>query len=309
MRGHGATLTQGAPPNVATHPRLTVAFCHTPNPTEGSLDDIIDRVGATAFHIAYIRAMEKTLPDALFDDPYAHHFHHEGTARQMEQYKKFAIFLLCIRLRTRWGDDLVKRELDKGTKQVVTLGAGFDCRALRLARPGVTFYDVDRDEVLAFTAERLEAAGVEPKAVRVAADYSSPKFVDALVAAGVNPSRRTLFLWEGNTFYLPSAVVQQVPKNIAAGFKEPVIAFDYFGSAIIEARSSSPTLVRVVDVLKSIGAPWKGSIDDLGAFASNVGLKVLDDQPVRALAAQYMPKMNLGPDTNSEVGFGVLGRA
>lgn len=273
------------------------------------MDDLIDRVGATAFHIAYIRAMEKTLPDALFEDPYAPHFHHAATAQQMEQFKKFAIFLLCIRLRTRWGDDLVKRELDNGTKQVVTLGAGFDSRALRFARPGVTFYDLDQDEVLAFKAERFKAGGVEPKAVPVVANYSAPSFVDALVAAGVNPSGRTLFLWEGNTFYLPNALIQQVPKTISARFKDPVIAFDYFGSAIIEGRSASPTMVRCVPILKSIGAPWKGSIDDLGAFASNVGLKVLDDQPVRALAAQYLPKLNLGPDTNSEIGFGVIGRA
>jgi len=273
------------------------------------MDDLVDRVGATALHIAHIRAAEQARPDALFHDPYAHHFHHGPTAEQMENFQRVRIFITCIRVRTRWGDELVKRELDRGTTQVITLGAGFDCRGLRLARPGVTFLDVDRAEVLAFKAERLTAAGVKQGAVAVAADYTAPGLIEALVTAGLDPSRRTLVLWEGNSFYLPTPVVTQVLKTLSSGLREPHIAFDYFGSAIIEGRSASPEMAYSVGILKRLGSPWQGWVDNLKAVASEVGLAVAEDRPVRALASEYLPHLDLGADADAEVGFGVLARA
>ena len=274
------------------------------------MDNLIDRVASTAFLISHIRAAEEGQPEPLFHDPYAQYFHHEPTAQRIAQFgARVPIFFTCLRVRTRWGDDLVSQELDRGTTQVVTLGAGFDCRALRFGRPGVTFFEVDRAEVLAFKAGRLADAGVEPAAVAVAADYTTWDLIDGLVAAGLDPTRRTLILWEGNTYYLPPEQVIGVLDILSSGLREPHIAFDYFGSAIIEGRSASPTMGFFSNALKKMGAPWQGWIDNLREVASAVDLAVVDDRPVRALASRYVPQLDLGADLDVEMGFGVLAPA
>lgn len=43
----------------------------------------------------------------------------------------------CLAARTRFFDDAVVEALDEGLSQVGVIGAGYDSRAWRLARPGV----------------------------------------------------------------------------------------------------------------------------------------------------------------------------
>lgn len=268
----------------------------------------IDRIGYTAFLIAHIRAGEGARPDPIFEDPFAKHFHHETSARAMESYERFPIFLAIIRTRTRWGDEVLTRALDQGTTQVVTLGAGFDSRPLRFARPGVTYYEVDRAELLTFKAQRLAAHGLGTGAVSIAADYTDPGFGDALVAAGLDPAQPTLVLWEGNTYYLSPERNRQVLGTLAAALERPRIAFDRYESAIIEGRSASPGLRSAVAVMRGIGAPWIGWIDDLPALAAEVGLEVEQDRRLLGLHADFLPQRDLGPDAGAEMHFSVLRR-
>jgi methyltransferase (TIGR00027 family) len=106
-----------------------------------------------------MRAMGAFLPDRLrlVDDPYGLRFAQGArvlesrratrlartTARfWMKGYvRRFAVYM---QLRTRAIDDDVARFVQQGGRQVVLLGAGFDCRAWRLAAlAGATVYEVD----------------------------------------------------------------------------------------------------------------------------------------------------------------------
>jgi methyltransferase (TIGR00027 family) len=227
----------------------------------------------------------------------------------MPGFERMVIFPLVIRARTRWGDDLVKKHLAEGTTQVVTLGAGFDCRALRFARPGVTFYEVDRAELLAFKAKRLQAGGVQPVAIPVHADYTAADVVDALSAAGLDRARRTLVLWEGNTYYLPNQENERVLRTLAAGLADVLIAFDYFGPEIIDGRSASPGLRQAVAALQRLGAPWQGHFDDLSAVAAKLGLAIVENRRHHEIHADYLPHQDLGDDAGAEVSFALLRRS
>jgi O-methyltransferase involved in polyketide biosynthesis len=50
--------------------------------------------------------------------------------------------------------------IDRGVKQVVILGAGYDGRALRFRTPGVRFFEVDHPATQIDKLRRLAALGV-----------------------------------------------------------------------------------------------------------------------------------------------------
>ena len=178
-------------------------------------------VSDTAQPIAWVRARESALPaaDRLFDDPYARLFAGTGaesdTARAM-----FSIpfFSTAVRLRTRYLDDAVRYALGLGYRQLVLLGAGFDCRGLRLpeiAAAGALVFEVDFPDQLDHKAQTLTAAGIPiPGHVRyVPCDFASPALDSELPAgltrAGFRPGAGTLFLWEGVVGYLDDGAVEQ----------------------------------------------------------------------------------------------------
>src|SRR3954470_461343 len=129
----------------------------------------IDSVGRTAFVISEVRAEEAGAEPRLFDDPYARYFSSpESKATFQVAQRLGSLFTGALRVRTRWFDDVVRREVERGVAQVVVLGGGMDCRALRFPRSGTRYFEVDAPGVLAFKGERLAAAGVAPGAVAVA---------------------------------------------------------------------------------------------------------------------------------------------
>jgi O-methyltransferase involved in polyketide biosynthesis len=100
--------------------------------------------------------------------------------------------------RTRFVDRVVVRALDDGIPQVVLAGAGYDGRALRYARPGVRWFDLDHPDTQRDMRARLARLGIaapgvgEPMLSALSADEA-----DALLAgagwqpdAGLDPAAR-----------------------------------------------------------------------------------------------------------------------
>ena len=109
-----------------------------------------------------------------------------------------------IHVRTRFFDDAIVRAIDNGIEQIVILGAGYDCRALRFRTPGVHFFEVDHPATQQDKRERLAAIGASTEGVTfVAADFTRPGLAATLAAAGHDESRRSQFLCEGVLRYLP----------------------------------------------------------------------------------------------------------
>jgi methyltransferase (TIGR00027 family) len=86
----------------------------------------------------------------------------------------------------------------------VTLGAGYDGRALRFRAPGVQFFEVDHPATQLDKRQRLEAVGAPIEhIVFVAADFTQPGLGAGLADAGHERDRTTLFICEGVLRYLP----------------------------------------------------------------------------------------------------------
>lgn len=170
----------------------------------------------TAAAIARVRSWEHLLPpeEQLFEDPYAHLFGGGDAAEEaVLLFLSAPIFRDHVRLRTRFIDDAVRAALAAGITQIVNLGVGFDCRTLRLpeiAEHGASVFEIDFAAQLERKVAILADAGISmpPFAHLVPADFSTDfatTLTADLVAAGFDPARPVVIVWEGVLSYLDDA--------------------------------------------------------------------------------------------------------
>lgn len=116
-----------------------------------------------------------------------------------------------VTARTRFFDGAVLEALGDGVDQVVTVGAGYDGRALRFRTPGATFFEVDHPHTQADKRERLEHLGISSDGiVFVPHDLGDGGLSPALAGAGHDAAAPTLFIAEGLLRYLPEPTVHEL---------------------------------------------------------------------------------------------------
>ena len=180
----------------------------------GTPAELTDTAGA----IARIRAAEGTLPadERLFDDPFARLFGGgPASAEVMARFLTAPFFREHVRLRTRFIDDVVRRALADGIRQIVLLAAGFDCRALRMAEiadAGAIVFEVDLAAQLEAKRAILRRAGIAlPGFVRLVAgdldDADASRLARDLGPGDFRPDLPTLFVCEGIVSYLRDATL------------------------------------------------------------------------------------------------------
>jgi len=108
--------------------------------------------------------------------------------------------------RTRFFDEAVTSALDSGIEQVAIIGAGYDSRAWRLARPAVRFYEVDHPATQRDKRRHAPRGGP----TFIAADLDTDRLSVLLPAAGFDTSRRAVFVVEGVTMFLSESAVRRV---------------------------------------------------------------------------------------------------
>jgi methyltransferase (TIGR00027 family) len=113
--------------------------------------------------------------------------------------------------RTSFFDRTVVGAIDRGVRQVVVGAAGYDGRAFRYAKPGVSWFEVDHPATQRDKLERLQRLGIAAPHVRfVEADFTRDQVADRLRAAGLEAGVPSLFLLEGVAVYLEPAVLETV---------------------------------------------------------------------------------------------------
>lgn len=100
--------------------------------------------------------------------------------------------------RTNFYDEAVRHAVDGGATQVVILGAGYDSRAWRLARPGVRFFEVDHPATQSDKRYRAPVGG--PAYIPV--DLEIDNLTATLKESGFSNSETTVYVAEGLLMYL-----------------------------------------------------------------------------------------------------------
>ena len=163
--------------------------------------------------------------------------------------------------RTRFFDQTVVGALRRGLDQVVTGAAGYDGRALRYAKPGVRWFEVDHPATQQDKRERLARLGLAAGKVRfVPADFThDPPIADLLREAGLDVGRRTLFLLEGVAVYLERPVLEAVLsqfRQVAGAGSRLAISVSLSGGGYDEAARA-----RFQAWVASMGEPARSTLD------------------------------------------------
>ncbi len=198
-----------------------------------------------------------------------------------------------------WHIDGILRDIAaNGVAQVVHVGAGLDSRPYRFGEdmPGVRFFEVDQPATLALKKARVRAVfGSLPGAVTyIPFDYRSDAFFSALGRAGFDPSRKTLFIWEGTTMLTDPKVVDETLRSIARRSAPGTeVVFDYVLDAVIRGDFGRYGGARYELVRSSVkGEPWKFGIGEgrSAEFVTRRGLDLVSDLGARELASRYLVK-------------------
>jgi len=183
--------------------------------------------------------------------------------------------------RTHRIDEFVRKELEAGATQLVVLGAGYDSRAYRfreLLGKGRAF-EVDAAATSARKRKKVRAVlGEVPAHVcYVPVDFERETMEGPLLAAGFDPAQRTVFTWEGVTFYLTAEAVAQVLGLVARrSGPESAIIFDYLFRSLVEGTSRAYGAEKSRAFVRRKGEPFTFGLDEgaVDTFLAGFGLRM-----------------------------------
>jgi methyltransferase (TIGR00027 family) len=202
--------------------------------TDNDTWDLATSVGATATMVAAARAIATRAKNPLVEDRFA-----EPLVRAVgvDFFTRWATGDLAtadldddesdwklehmpdaMAARTRFFDTFFREATRGGIRQAVILASGLDARAYRLDWPaGMTVFEVDQPQVIAFKSATLTDLGATPTAIRrtVAIDLRHD-WPTALVEAGFDRSQPTAWIAEGLFGYLPPEAQDRLLDNISA---------------------------------------------------------------------------------------------
>lgn len=262
----------------------------------------------TAEYVALFRAIESARPASsrLFHDEFAHLFLGPRMRRlfRMSQlpilgpavlryYDSRAGARSAAVARTCYIDDTLQSALKTGIQQVVILGAGYDCRAYRMAELSTCrVFEVDHPATLSRKRETLSLAlGRIPDHVQqVATDFNEESFHGEMIAAGFDPAQRTFVIWEGVTGYLTAAAVDTTLRWIAAAARCGELVFTYLHRNVLERPDAFGDLARIKRILDDSNEPWTFGFDpgELPAYLSARGFDLLEDLGADQFRARYL---------------------
>jgi len=269
----------------------------------------MDRSSRTAEHMAFFRALESQRPprQRLFNDPYAACFLSPGLGKALRVASipglGRAIPWLADLIvpgarssgiaRTRWIDDALVASLVKNIRQVVILGAGFDCRAFRIPKlRAARIFEVDHPQTFLTKRARL-ARFIEREPANlsfVQIDFNRQSLEEVLCQAGFEPAQRSIFLWEGVTNYLTPDAVTSVLRFVASCAAGSELIFTYVHRSALDHPASFPDAEKLLRSLEKIGEPWTFGLlpEEVSAFLQETGLRLRQDVGSCDYRAQFM---------------------
>jgi methyltransferase (TIGR00027 family) len=244
----------------------------------------------TAQFIALNRALGTLAPRVPgFSDPFAVQFLEEKWRKRVERTRAalekgartspYASWQRQMGTFNQFRTVILDRALASAmpVEQLVILGAGLDSRAWRLdSLKDTTVFEVDFPASQAWKRERAAAIPFQAKDVRfVAMDFQRDQLAPLLQGVGFVSSKRSFWLWEGVTMYLPPDVVSA---NLGA-----FAALSAPGSriALTYLRKKNGRIPRNI-ILALLGEPLRSAFepDELTQIAASHGWKRVQDSNI-----------------------------
>jgi methyltransferase (TIGR00027 family) len=282
-----------------------------------------DRPSLTAAGIAAARAIESEKPagERICYDPYARLF----LGRAFYAMTKFFVnigysewrgpgTMGFIVARERFIDDFLKSWLDEELEpftlaqpksgqtnfvQLVILGAGYDSRSYRFEgiKDRVKVFEVDHPATQAAKVEKLIKVLVHlPKYVTfVSIDFNTQSLDQRLGKCGYDETLKSLFIWQGVTYYLQAEAVDStlafVAQHSAPG---SVIIFDYIYTSLLDGTVRHGEVTRIQRYRRMTGEGLTFGIPEgeVEEFLQQRGFDQVKDTHSEELKEMYFKDVN-----------------
>jgi methyltransferase (TIGR00027 family) len=184
----------------------------------------------------------------------------------------------AIVARVRFIDEIVLQAVEEGLAQLVILGAGYDSRAYRMEgiKENTHVFEVDHPFTQQIKIQKLEEIlGEKPGYVTfVPLEFNKDDLKICLLGNGFDPAKRTLFVMEGLTFYLPAGTLDGILAFIAKECgPHNAIVFDYLPPSVIDGTSERPEAKSARMEVESYGEPYRFGLesDKVATFLAERG--------------------------------------
>jgi len=160
--------------------------------------------------------------------------------------------------RTAYIDTLFKKYLAENISQIVLLGAGYDTRPYRFhdSLSTTKIFEVDIQSTQKRKSEILQNINLTiPEQIAfVSLNFETDSLEEALLKAGFNSSAKTVYIWEGVTYYLTRDTVYNTLDFIRwRSSKGSIVCFDYLTEKIESMNAAEPyRFIIGKDELKSL---------------------------------------------------------
>jgi methyltransferase (TIGR00027 family) len=256
----------------------------------------------TALGIAVLRADESEKSERVCYDPYARQFIPGWFYHMMrffissgyaERRGKGVIGFLVAR--ERYIDDCLSNCLQSGIDQLVILGAGYDSRAYRF--PAIRTFEVDHPATQQVKLAKVrQIFGRLPENVTfVAIDFNRQSLADCLAANGYDPRTKTVFIWQGVTYYLDSDAVDGtlacIANHSAPGSS---VIFDYIDPALLARPSGHGEVkgMRRYSAMTGENLRFGIPVAEIEAYLTQRGFEQVQNVRSEELKARYFHGKN-----------------
>jgi methyltransferase (TIGR00027 family) len=247
----------------------------------------------TALMVAAYRARASRWDKPLFVDPWAETIagaEGEDIAKRLDA--RFPPMEVWLALRVAYLDRLVGLAVDRcSIRQVVILGAGYDTRAARLPRAGVTFFEVDHPATQTAKRERLASLAGYPveNARYVACNFEREDPIERLGASGFELAEPALVIWEGVVPYLTEAAVRATASRLASGLDpRSLVAFDFVGKRFADGAKLNEKDQQTRAYVGELGEPIRHGSDDILPLLYECGFRWVRSLDFNELALEML---------------------
>jgi methyltransferase (TIGR00027 family) len=272
----------------------------------------------TAALVTLYRAIESSRPAAtrLFDDPFAPLFL-EWRFRTALGLSRLPVIGAAIpwslvdghwagprgtvAVRTKYIDDCLVDALRHGAKQVVILGAGFDCRAYRIREITQSrVFEVDHPATQVTKKRRLRT--LRSYVTYVPIDFTAGALDAVMRAAGYRLDVTTFFICEGVTHYLPAETIDAAFRYVGRSAAGSELVFTYIHHGMLDGSAQFAGADNTLATVRRAGEPYTFGFEpaDLPSYLAARNLALVEDVGADTYRERYLTPRGRGAEPLSE---------
>jgi methyltransferase (TIGR00027 family) len=197
-------------------------------------------------------------------------------------------------IRSRYAEDALKEATNRGIRQYVLIGAGFDSLALR--RPAfaetLEIFEIDHPATQTFKIQRIRDCGISlpPSVHFVPADLANEDLAAALARCSFRRDEPTFFSWLGVTVYLTRAANLATLRAVAnLGAPGSELVFTYVDQNEFASGGSRSLGDANAMAVATMGEPYLSGFDpkEIASDLMRTGLELIEDLDGQQMSERY----------------------